>query len=124
MKIAEALLGSIVIHGNTSGRIIETEAYREVGDESCHLFYRKGAREFADRCQPGDAYIYLNYGVHWLLNVLTLDCETGHSGFVLIRALEPIQGIREMKQRRGKDRINELCSGPGKLTQALGIGPT
>jgi len=120
---ARELIGKILVHGETSGHIIETEAYREHGDPACHLFTRPSARKFAESCPPGTAYVYLNYGVHWLANVLCRDAATGNAGFVLFRALEPLSGIGTMQQRRGTQIERNLCSGPGKLAAALGIGP-
>ncbi len=123
MRLAQELLGCTLSYRECSGLIIETEAYREIGDAACHLFYRKGARAFAREHQEGALYIYLNYGIHWLLNILTKDEKTGESGFILIRAIEPLEGLAEMKKRRNRERLQELCSGPAKLTQAMGMGP-
>ena len=120
---ARKLIGCKLIHGETSGIVIETEAYHEHGDEACHLFTRPTAREFAAKHPAGTAYIYLNYGMHWLTNVLCIDAATGDKGFVLLRALEPVDGISLMKCRREKEKKRDLCSGPGKLSAALGIGP-
>ncbi len=120
---ARELIGSELVHGKTSGIVIETEAYHEHGDEACHLFTRPSAREFAEKHPAGTAYVYLNYGMHWLTNVLCIDAETGDKGFVLLRALEPTRGISLMKRRRDKEKERDLCSGPGKLSAALGIGP-
>lgn len=119
---ARELIGISLTHGKCSGRIIETEAYHEVGDPACHLFTRPSAREFVRRHPAGTAYVYLNYGVHWLVNVLCYDPATGTSGFVLFRALEAVEGIALMEERRGTSDPRRLCSGPGKLTAALGIG--
>lgn len=119
---ARELIGMHLIHGDCDGRIIETEAYHEVGDPACHLFTRPSAREFVRRHPAGTAYVYLNYGVHWLVNVLTYDPASETSGFVLFRALEAVAGIPLMEQRRGTNDSRRLCSGPGKLTAALGIG--
>src|SRR5213596_1436269 len=83
-----------------------------------HTFTRPSARSFIERNQPGAAYVYFNYGMHWMLNVLV---KGDADGFVLIRALEPRKGIERMKKRRGVNDLKRLCSGPGKLTQALGI---
>lgn len=119
---AEELIGTILRHGDCSGLVIETEAYRENGDPACHLFTRPSARSFAESHEPGTAYVYLNYGVHWLANVLCRDSVTGAAGFVLFRALEPVDGISTMEKRRRTAEERNLCSGPGKLTSALGIG--
>lgn len=118
---ARDLIGMQLTHGECSGRIIETEAYHEVGDPACHLFTRPSAREFVRQHPAGTAYVYLNYGVHWLVNVLCHDPASGTSGFVLFRALEAVAGIPLMEERRGTSDPSRLCSGPGKLTAALGI---
>lgn len=118
---ARELIGMFLTHEECSGRIIETEAYREVGDPACHLFTRPSAREFVRRHPPGTAYVYLNYGVHWLVNVLCHDPVSGTSGFVLFRALEATRGMERIEQRRGTKDPRHFCSGPGKLTAALGI---
>jgi len=122
LHCARALIGTELVHGECRGRVIETEAYRERGDPACHLFTRPSAREFADRCEPGAAYVYLNYGIHWLANVLCRDPETGEAGFVLFRALEPVAGLDRMAERRSTENARNFCSGPGKLAAALGIG--
>ncbi|MEM6916602.1 MAG: DNA-3-methyladenine glycosylase [Verrucomicrobiota bacterium] len=121
---ARELIGSTLTHQDCSGIVIETEAYAENGDEACHLFTRPSAREFAATHSAGTAYVYLNYGIHWLTNVLCHDVRTGEAGFVLFRALEPVDGMKKMKRRRDQEALVDLCSGPGKLSQALGIGPT
>lgn len=121
LRCAAELIGCGLVHGPCAGRIIETEAYREIGDEASHLFSRPSARAFAANHPPGTAYVYLNYGVHWLVNVLCRDAETGTLGFVLFRALEPLRGIERMRARRGGRTDRDLCSGPGKLTSALAI---
>jgi len=118
---ARDLIGMELVHGPCRGRILETEAYRECGDPACHLFTRPSAREFANKNPSGTAYVYLNYGVHWLVNVLCLDERSGEAGFVLFRALEAVSGIAHMEVRRGTRDPLRLCSGPGKLTAALGI---
>jgi DNA-3-methyladenine glycosylase len=115
---ARELIGAELIWGNCSGVIVETEAYNAVDDEAAHTFTRPSARSFVERNEPGTAYVYFNYGMHWMLNVLVKGEE---NGFVLIRALEPKIGIELMKKRRGLDDVKNLCSGPGKLTQALAI---
>jgi DNA-3-methyladenine glycosylase len=116
---AREMLGCTLTWGKTAGVIVETEAYAEHGDEAAHSFVRSAARTFIQERPPGALYIYLNYGVHWLLNFLTK--ADGNRGFVLIRALEPVSGLDLMRRRRRLDQDKMLCSGPGKLTQALGI---
>jgi DNA-3-methyladenine glycosylase len=116
---ASELLGTTVIWGRCAGMIVETEAYLTENDEACHTFSRPSAREFVKRNKPGAAYIYFNYGMHWMLNVLVKGGP--RNGLILIRALEPRSGIALMKRRRGLDDVRRLCSGPGKLTQALDI---
>ena len=119
---ARELIGCVFQWGESSGRIVETEAYAEHGDEACHTFFRPSTRQFVADHPAGTAYIYLNYGVHWLTNILCINPGDGESGFVLLRALEPVNGIDAMKQRRNKEKLKDLCSGPGKLSMALGIG--
>jgi len=101
-----------------SGIVVEVEAYAAINDQAAHTFTRPSARSFIERNHAGAAYVYFNYGMHWMLNVLVKGDE---NGFVLIRALEPRKGIGKMKKRRGLDDVKCLCSGPGKLTQALDI---
>ena len=115
------MIGTTFLWDGCGGIVVETEAYAQYGDEACHTFVRTQAREFVNVQPAGTIYTYLNYGVHWLFNVLTKS-DTGN-GFVLIRALHPTVGMETMQKRRGRDRVKDLCSGPGKLTQALGIGP-
>lgn len=122
LECARALIGCEFHWGRCRGRIVETEAYNALGDEACHTFMRRGARDFVEKHPPGTAYIYLNYGVHWLLNVLIKG--GAEEGFVLIRALEPLAGLAEMQERRGLMDSRKLCSGPGKLTQAFGVPAT
>ena len=115
---ARELIGAELIWGNCSGVLVETEAYNAINDEACHTFMRPSTRAFIERNKAGAAYVYFNYGMHWMLNVLVKGRE---NGFVLIRALEPRTGIERMKRRRRLDEVKRLCSGPGKLTQALDI---
>jgi DNA-3-methyladenine glycosylase len=115
---ARELIGAELIWGNCSGVLVETEAYNAIDDEACHTFMRPSTRAFIERNKAGAAYVYFNYGMHWMLNVLVKGRE---NGFVLIRALEPRTGIERMKKRRKLDEVKRLCSGPGKLTQALDI---
>lgn len=116
---ARALVGSRFRWGRCVARVVETEAYAAEGDPACHTFLRKGARDFVARHPPGTAYVYLNYGMHWLFNVLVKG--PAGDGFVLFRALEPLAGIGLMRRRRGVERLEDLCGGPAKLTRALGI---
>jgi len=118
LRCARELVGAELVWGECTGIIVEVEAYAAVNDEAAHTFTRPSARAFIERNKPGTAYVYFNYGVHWMLNVLV---KGEANGFVLIRALEPRRGIALMKKRRGVDDIHKLCSGPGKLTQALDI---
>jgi DNA-3-methyladenine glycosylase len=115
---ARDLIGTELIWEDCSGVIVETEAYNAINDEAAHTFTRPSARSFIERNNAGAAYVYFNYGMHWMLNVLV---KGGENGFVLIRALEPRRGIERMKKRRRLTDVKRLCSGPGKLTQALGI---
>jgi DNA-3-methyladenine glycosylase len=116
---ARELLGKELRWEGCSGIVVETEAYAELGDEACHTFTRKGARQFVEENEAGAAYVYLNYGMYWLSNVL-IKGEQGN-GFVLIRALRPTVGLDEMSRRRKRERPEDLCSGPGKLSMALDI---
>jgi DNA-3-methyladenine glycosylase len=116
---ARELIGTELIWGKCSGVIVETEAYLTLNDEACHTFTRPSTRAFVERNPPGAIYIYFNYGVHWMLNLLVKGGE--RTGLILIRALEPRGGVSLMKRRRGVEEIRRLCSGPGKLTQALDI---
>lgn len=112
------LIGAELVWENCTGKIVETEAYLAENDEACHTFSRPSARTFVERNKPGAAYIYFSYGAHWMLNVLVKG-ET--DGFVLFRAVQPMRGIELMKKRRGTNNERQLCSGPGKLTQAFAI---
>ena len=116
------LIGCELAWGHCRGVIVETEGYTALGDEACHTFLRRGAQRFVDGNPPGTAYIYLNYGIHWLLNVLVKG--GGMEGFVLVRAVEPTAGLEIMRERRKLPEARQLCSGPGKLTQAFGIPAT
>lgn len=124
LEVARALIGCVVEHGGCTGRIVETEAYHE-SEPACHAFVGVTARTRTLFEEPGIAYVYRSYGIHALLNAV---CEpAGIGAAVLIRALEPLEGIEEMRLRRGRRRDGtpvrdrDLCSGPGKLTQALGV---
>jgi DNA-3-methyladenine glycosylase len=118
LSCARKLIGMELIWGSCSGIVVEVEAYAAINDEAAHTFTRPSARSFIERNKAGAAYVYFNYGVHWMLNVLV---KGKANGFVLIRALEPRCGVELMKKRRAVNDLHQLCSGPGKLTQALGI---
>ncbi len=118
LTCARELIGAELVWGRCGGIIVEDEAYFAENDEASHTFSRPSTREFVERNKAGAAYIYFSYGAHWMLNVLVKGEATG---FVLIRAIEPVRGIELMKKRRGIDDKKRLCSGPGKLTQALEI---
>lgn len=119
LQCARELVGTTLNWGRCRGVVVETEAYLTENDEACHTFMRPSTRAFVDRNQAGAAYIYLNYGVHWMLNVLVKGAP--RTGLILIRALKPTGGIAVMQKRRGVVEVRRLCSGPGKLTQALAI---
>lgn len=116
---ARELIGCEMVWQGCGGVIVETEAYSVCNDEACHTFARPSSRDFVARSAPGCAYVYLNYGVHWLFNFLVKGGR--EDGFVLIRALEPTKGVKAMTLRRNRARLDNLCSGPGKLTRALDI---
>ena len=119
LTCSRELIGCELVWGDCAGIVVETEAYLAVGDEACHTFARKSAREFIETHEAGSAYIYLNYGVHWLLNALIKGGE--EEGFILIRAVEPTRGIELMQKRRHQVALRELGAGPGKLTQAMNV---
>ena len=115
VEVARALLGCVVRHGDTAGAIVETEAYHH-SEPACHAYVGLTARTATLFGPPGRAYVYRSYGIHALLNAVCEPPEVGAA--VLIRALEPLEGLDHMRARRG---VDDLCSGPGKLTQALGV---
>ncbi|MEP7250617.1 MAG: DNA-3-methyladenine glycosylase, partial [Spartobacteria bacterium] len=119
LHCAESLIGTELVWGRCGGLVVETEAYLVEGDEACHTFMRPSTRAFVERNGPGTAYIYFNYGVHWMLNVLIKGGP--RDGLILVRAIEPRRGLALMRKRRGVEELKRLCSGPGKLTQALEI---
>jgi DNA-3-methyladenine glycosylase len=125
LTCARELIGCELLWNRVGGRVVEVEAYAEEGDEACHTFHRPSARKFIATHDAGAAYVYMNYGVHWLLNVLVKGAT---NGFVLFRALEPTRGLPEMERRRMARAksplvfsLHALCSGPGKLAQALNV---
>jgi DNA-3-methyladenine glycosylase len=117
--VARDLVGCVVRHGETAGRIVETESYH-MDEPACHAYVGLTERTRTLFGPPGHAYVYFSYGIHSLLNAVAEPEGTGAA--VLIRALEPVDGLDVMRRRRGVERATELCSGPAKLTQALEIG--
>ena len=127
LTVARELLGKVLVHrtsgGTAAGMIVETEAYIGEDDPACHAAPGPTQRNRPLYGPPGFAYVYLNYGIHYLVNAVTEG--HGHPAAVLIRALEPVDGIRLMEKRRapqgGHIAPADLCRGPGNLTRALGI---
>ena len=136
LEVARDLLGKILVHSRrgvvTSGAIVEVEAYIGESDPACHAAPGRTRRNAPLYGHPGFSYVYLNYGIHSLVNVVTES--HGHPAAVLIRALAPLDGIDVMRRRRaramkGRRRVagraiplDDLCKGPGNLTMAMGIG--
>ena len=127
LTVAKELLGKVLVHrtpaGDAAGMIVETEAYIGEDDPACHAAPGPTRRNAPLYGPPGFAYVYLNYGIHYLVNAVTE--ADGHPAAVLIRALAPVDGIRLMEKRRAPDGrhidSSDLCRGPGNLTRALGI---
>lgn len=120
VTVARELLGKVLVKGGTAGRIVETEAYLEVDDLAAHASKGITPRTRVLFGPPGHAYVYFIYGMYECLN-LVAEPE-GSAGCVLIRALEPVAGLELMRARRpGAKRVEDLTSGPGKLTLAMGI---
>jgi len=118
LEVARDLVGCTLAHGRTAGVIVETEAYHE-SEPACHAFAGLTPRTSVLFGPPATAYVYRSYGIHALVNAV---CEPeGVGAAVLIRALEPIAALDAMRERRALHAVEQLCSGPGKLTQALGI---
>lgn len=117
-EVARALVGCTLLVGGVGGRIVEVEAY-DHDDPASHGYRGETARNRAMFGPPGHAYVYRSHGLHWCLN-LVCDRE-GHAAAVLVRALEPLAGLATMAARRGTDDARLLCSGPGRLCQALAV---
>ncbi len=118
VEVARDLIGRVVRHGDCAGLIVETEAYHET-EPACHAYVGLTPRTATLFGPPGLAYVYRSYGIHAMLNAVSE--REGVGAAVLIRALEPLEGLELMRARRGRERVHDLCSGPGKLTQALGV---
>jgi DNA-3-methyladenine glycosylase len=126
LDVAKDLIGKVLVHetreGTASGVIVEVEAYIGESDPACHAAPGPTARNAPLYGPPGFAYVYLNYGIHYLVNAVTEP--KGSPAAVLIRALEPKDGIALMRTRRRASaalNVNDLCRGPGNLTKSLGI---
>src|SRR5438034_8365343 len=123
LDVARDLLGKVLVHNRrgvrTSGAIVEVEAYIGEDDAACHAAPGPTKRNQPLYGPPGRAYVYLNYGIHHLVNAVTE--REGFPAAVLIRALEPLENIEAMRRRRGRTNVPDmkLCSGPGNLTVAL-----
>ena len=118
-EVARDLVGCRLFYEGVGGTIVETESY-ERDDPACHAYVGLTRRTATLFGPPGRAYVYLSYGIHSLLNAVAEP--EGEAAAVLIRAIEPTSGIEQMRERRGRRPEADLCSGPGKLTEALGIG--
>jgi DNA-3-methyladenine glycosylase len=116
--VARDLVGCTLLYEGRGGIIVETESY-DADDPACHAYVGLTERTRVLFGPPGHAYVYLSYGIHSLLNAVAEP--EGDAAAVLIRALEPTHGIEEMRKRRGNKPDLDLCNGPGKLTEALGI---
>jgi DNA-3-methyladenine glycosylase len=118
-EVARDLIGCRLFHHGCGGTIVEAESY-ERDDPACHAYVGLTPRTATLFGPPGRAYVYLSYGIHSLLNAVAEP--EGEAAAVLVRALRPTAGLEAMREKRGARPDTDLCSGPGKLTEALGIG--
>lgn len=118
VTVARELVGCWLLYDGAGGRIVETEAYHD-SEPACHAYNGRTPRNAPLFGPPGRAYVYFTYGIHSLFNVVAEPEGVGAA--VLVRAIEPLAGIEAMRRRRGRQAPHDLCSGPAKLTQALGI---
>jgi DNA-3-methyladenine glycosylase len=117
-EVAPDLIGATLLFNGVGGRIVEVEAYHHT-DPAAHSFGGRTERNAVMFGPPGFVYVYRSYGIHWCMNFV---CEAeGSASAVLIRALEPLEGLSQMKKRRGLKEERLLCSGPGRMCEALGV---
>ena len=119
VSLAKSLLGKYLVFGKLKGIIVETEAYLGIDDPGCHASRGKTARNAPMFGPAGNTYVYLIYGMYHCFNIVSGNPGIGEA--VLIRALEPVEGISIMQKRRKTQKIENLCNGPGKFTQAFSI---